>query len=243
MNRDLSSLSVENLSKQFGKTTAVGGVSFSGSTDELMALVGGNGSGKSTLLRIIAGALLPDDGRVLWRGKTLEAGNAGAARDEGISMVFQNGALCPGASVLENLFLGREMVNILGFLERAKMREAAAQVIGDYKWPLPDLNAKAWSLSGGQQKSLAIARALLSRPKLLLLDEPTAALGVREKDMLLQTLHGLKANGVGIIFCSHSPQEVLSVADRLLVMRQGKLVCDRSTRGMSLAELAMVMST
>jgi ABC-type sugar transport system ATPase subunit len=237
------SLAVDSLVKSFGNTVAVDGVSFVLSKNEVVALAGGNGSGKTTLLKMIAGAIVPDNGQVEWDGQKLIPGNPHRRRLLGIEMVFQDGALCPDCSVLENLFLGREKLSRLGFLAKRDMRELAKTLIASYNFFIPSLDATPKQLSGGQQKAVSIGRALLSRPRLLLLDEPTAALGVKEQETILRTLSELKSAGVCIVFCTHSPDEILSVADRLLVLRRGGLVHDHGLQGISKPELAILMST
>jgi ABC-type sugar transport system ATPase subunit len=183
-----TTLAVKSLSRVFGQTVAVAGVTFETSTSEVVALAGGNGSGKTTLLKMIAGALLPDGGYVEWSGHRLTAGNPHKTRLEGIEMVFQDGALCPDRSVLENLFLGRERLARFGFLASGDMRRLAIDMIERSGFRIPGLDITPKQLSGGQQKAIAIGRALLSRPRLLLLDEPTAALGVKEPETTLRTI-------------------------------------------------------
>jgi ABC-type sugar transport system ATPase subunit len=235
-------LSVQALEKSFGHTVAISGVSFDIYADTVVALAGGNASGKTTLLKVIAGAITPDAGHVEWEGNKLQLGNPYRTRLAGIEMVFQDNALCPDCSVLENLFLGREHSSALGFLAIRKMQRLAREMVERYGFPIPSLDVTPSQLSGGQQKAVAIGRALLSTPRLLLLDEPTAALGVREQNTVLRTLAELKTAGVGILFCTHSPDEILSVADRLLVMKRGKLSHDTNPKNVSRADLTALMS-
>ncbi len=239
----MSSLVVQKLVKHYGLTLAVSAVSFSVTSNEIVALVGGNGSGKSTLLKMIAGAIVADSGVVSWDGTTLRNGDSGHARSHGIEMVFQDCALCPDVSVVDNLFLGREPSNYFGFLKRDQMYAEAQQLIDYYRLPIPSLDAACRHMSGGQQKAVAIGRALLSKPKLLILDEPTAALGVKEQQRMVATLKELHALGVGIIICSHSPEEILAIAERGLVLRRGELVHDVMLNQISQNELAILMST
>ncbi len=236
-------LTVDNIVKRFGETAAVGGVSFSIASTDVVALAGGNGSGKTTLLRIIAGALMPDSGSVIWEGQPLRCGNSRDTRNRGIEMVFQDCALCPDATVVDNLFLGREPISALGFLKLRQMQDEAQQMIERYHLPIPSLTTQTRYLSGGQQKAVAIGRALLSKPRLLLLDEPTAALGVKEQKIILNTLIELRSAGVGIILCTHSPDEILLVAQRVLALRRGELVHNKPIGELSRNELALVMST
>lgn len=232
-----------NLAKAFGRTVAITGVSFDLATGTVVALLGGNGSGKSTLLKMISGAIAPDSGQVEWAGRPLAAGQPHGARRAGIEMVFQDGALCGDCTVLENLFLGREPLTRLGFLRMGEMKRLAREVVEHYELPIPNLAVTAGHLSGGQQKAVAIGRALLSRPRLLLLDEPTAALGVKEQAVVLKVIGDLAASGVGILFCTHSPEETLAIAERALVLRRGELVRDQPLEGLSKGEVALLMST
>ncbi len=240
---DQKLLAVEKLTKAFGNTVAVSEASFSVSPQEIVALAGGNGSGKSTLMKMIAGALIPDAGRVEFDGISLKPGNTHLARERGIAMVYQDCALCPDASVLENLFLGREPVSNLGFLKIGQMRQKVIELLEQYDLPIVNLDAQTGQLSGGQQKAIAIGRALLSHPRLLMLDEPTAALGVKEQKIICEMIKDLKSKGVSIILCTHSPSEILMLADRVIVLRRGELVRNQSAKEITETDLAVLMST
>jgi ABC-type sugar transport system ATPase subunit len=242
MTSSLNTLSVKGLTKAFEELEAVKNVSFTFSNKEVVALAGGNGSGKSTLLKMIAGTLQQDLGSVKFNERILSPGNISEARKCGIQMVFQDGSLCPDANVVENMFLGNEIKSALGFLKTTKMKEKTLALIEQYQLPIPNLNAKAFEMSGGQRKSVAIGRALLSEPQFLLLDEPTAALGVKEQQMVVRMVKELNHNEVGVLICTHSPEEVLNVASRVIILRSGKMVIDRSTNGLTKAELAILMS-
>jgi ABC-type sugar transport system ATPase subunit len=236
-------LVVRDLVKSYQSTVALQGVSFAIRTSEIIAIAGGNGAGKTTLLKIIAGAVAPDSGHVEFNGVKLRPGDVRGARAQGISMVFQDGALCPDATVLDNLFLGSECRTNLGFLRMRQMRSLAVDMINHYRLPLPSLTSLVRDLSGGQQKATALGRALLYKPKLLLLDEPTSALGVREQGMVIESLVGLSQRGVKIVFCTHSPDEILGAARRLIVLRRGELVKDQPLNGIKRSELAVLMSS
>lgn len=238
----LATFEVAGISKSYGATRAVDDVTFTGSSAESIALTGGNGSGKSTLLRILVGALLPDSGSFIFNTVPLGDGKPRRAKETGIEMVFQDSGYCPGASILENLFLGGEPHGPLGFVRLRQMRHQAREIVQRLGLPLRELDVQVRELSAGQQKAVAICRALLSKPRLLLLDEATANLGVREQEMVMNTFAQLKTEGIGFVCCTHSPDEVLAFADRLLVMRQGKLSEDRPVKGISRAELAIMMS-
>ncbi|HWB06073.1 MAG TPA: ATP-binding cassette domain-containing protein [Verrucomicrobiales bacterium] len=237
------SLSVKSLTKVYDGAPVVSEVSFSLPQLRVVALAGGNGSGKSTLLKMIAGVTSPDAGSVVWNEESLPAGDCKSARSRGIELIHQDGGLCHERSILENLFLGREHVSRIGLLRMSHMRSLADELIARYELPLPGVGAKVRHLSGGQRKAVAIGRALLSKPRLLLLDEPTAALGVKEQQMVLRTLRELAAEGVGIVLCTHSPDEIVEVAEHLLVLSRGELIGNLTLPGPTKAELALMMST
>jgi ABC-type sugar transport system ATPase subunit len=238
VSKESTILSGEELTKAFGSNVAVSKVSVMVSSGEIVALVGSNGSGKSTLLKMIYGSLIPDSGRVTLNGVLLRQGDPHEARARGIEMVFQDkdeeSKLCPSISVVENLFLGREPTSKLGIIQRVQMQSKVNHLVDRYALSLPPLNALVGRLSGGQQKAVAIGRALLSAPNILLLDEPTASLGVTER--------GLKASGVGIILCSHSLEEVMHVADRVVALRSGELIADEHVAALSESDIALLMS-
>lgn len=235
-------LTVAGISKAFGSTLAVQQFDVEAKSRECIALVGGNGSGKTTVLKIVAGVLRPDSGSVVFDGVTLGDGNPKRSRNAGIEMVYQHSGHCPNASVLENLFLGRELSGRSGFVNLSQMKSLSREMIERLRLPLPNLNAKVRELSGGQQKAVAICRAMLANPRLLLLDEATANLGVREQQVVMLAFQQLKDRGIGFVFSTHSPDEVMAFADRILVMRRGKLSEDRGVNGLSRSDLAMMMS-
>lgn len=246
MNTEPTVLYAEGLTKAFGSNLAVSKVGFSVSSGEIVALVGSNGSGKSTLLKIIYGTLVPDSGCTKLDGITLKQGNPHEARARGIEMVFQDkdeeSKLCPGISVIENLFLGREPTSRLGIVQLRQMHERAKQIVEHYAFSLPPLGARVGYLSGGQQKAVAIGRALLSEPRILLLDEPTASLGLTEKRFVHRAVNELRSSGVGIVLCSHSLEEVMQVADRVVALRSGELIADERLVGTSEVDIALLMS-
>lgn len=246
MNNEPSILSSESLTKAFGSNVAVSGVSLKVSSGEILALVGSNGSGKSTLLKMIYGSLVPDSGCTKLNGVPLKEGNPHDARARGIEMVFQDkdqeSKLCPSISVIENLFLGREPLSTLGMIRWRQMQAKVNRLVEHYALSLPPLIAKVGQLSGGQQKAVAIGRALLSAPRILLLDEPTASLGVTERGLVHKAITDLKSSGVGIILCSHSLEEVAKVADRVIALRLGELIADKALGGVSETEIALLMS-
>jgi ABC-type sugar transport system ATPase subunit len=239
-------LSAEGLRKAFGPNLAVSNASFAVSSGEIVALIGSNGSGKSTLLKLIYGRLVPDAGFTRVNGSRLKPGNPHQARERGIEMVFQDkdeeSKLCPGISVLENLFLGRETASRFGLLRFRRMDEHARLLFDSYKMSVPRFGAIVGELSGGQQNAVAIGRALLSRPSILLLDEPTASLGISETKVVHHSISELRAAGVAIVLCSHSLSEVMELADRLVALRAGEIVANQPRAEVSDHDVALLMS-
>jgi len=244
--RSAARLSAEGLRKSFGPNVAVSDATFAVSSGEIVALVGSNGSGKSTLLKLIYGRLVPDAGCTRVNGSVLKAGNPHLARECGIEMVFQDrdeeSKLCPGISVLENLFLGREIASRLGLLRFRKMAEHAKLVFDSYKMSVPPLDAIVGELSGGQQKAVAIGRVLLSRPSILLLDEPTTSLGISETRVVHSSISELKTAGVAIVLCSHSLSEVMDLGDQVVALRGGAIVANQKCAELHEHDVALLMS-
>ncbi len=198
---------VRGASKRFGAVQALEGVDLDVGSGEVVALVGDNGAGKSTLVKALGGALV------------LDAGTIEAAGD--IAVVWQDLALCENLDVVANLFLGREPGFVLD--ERA-MEKQCVELLARLGVQLPDVRAKVETLSGGQRQSIAVARAVLAQPKVMLLDEPTAALGVAQTKQVLELIAALKAQGLGVVVISHNLADVFQVADRIVVLRHGRRV-------------------
>lgn len=213
-------LKLEGVTKSYGGIDALENVSLSVDSGEILALVGENGAGKSTLVRCIAGAESADAGRI-----TLDDVDVGRTPREairqGISVVWQDLALCENLDVAANLFLGREIVTATG-LRRSAMHSEALRIFADLDVDVPDLTRPIQRLSGGQRQLVAIARATLDDPKVLILDEPTAALGVTESRTIRKVIRSLQARGVAVILVSHQIDEVFDLAGRILVLRHGQ---------------------
>jgi signal transduction histidine kinase/ABC-type multidrug transport system ATPase subunit len=220
---ELLALEVGGVSKSFGRNRVLDGVDLVVRPGEVVGLVGGNGAGKTTLVRCIAGALNPDAGTV-----SVPARSTGSAGGGGLAVVWQDLALCDNLDVVANLFLGRERGTL--FLSDAAMHSAARAALAELGVVIDDLRRPVSLLSRGQRQLVAIARALLSRPRVLVLDEPTASLGVAESAVVDQTLQELRDSGVALLLVSHRVEEVLEVADRVAVLRQGRLVADVLSR-------------
>jgi len=217
-------LHADNVSKRFGSISALSNVGFRVGPGEIVAISGENGAGKSTLVKCIAGALNPDSGTIHVDGEKLGK-SPHDAMDRGISVVWQDLALCENLDVTSNLFLGRE-VGRGGALRASEMSRLAQKAFANLGVIIPDLDRPIERLAGGQRQLVAIARATLDLPKVLILDEPTAALGIAEGRTVLDVIRKLQAQGVAILFVSHQLDQVFDLADRIIVLRHGRLVAD-----------------
>jgi simple sugar transport system ATP-binding protein len=217
-------LEAKSITKKFGGVLALDRVDFAVAAGEVVALAGDNGAGKSTLIKIISGVFPADSGELRYDGAQVNFANPHDARDRGIETIYQDLALADNLDVGANVFLGREpMTRILGIpvIDRRRMREEAARTLDTLDIGLDRLDRPVRALSGGQRQCVAIGRALHWRAKVLIMDEPTAALGVPEQRKVVSLIHSLKARGVGIIFISHNLQDIFAVADRIVVLRRG----------------------
>jgi ABC-type sugar transport system ATPase subunit len=209
------------LSKNFGHVRALRGVDIDIFEKEVLAIVGDNGAGKSTLTKILSGVLQPDRGEIQIRGEKVRINNARIAHQLGVATVFQNLALVNCRDVACNLFLGREPTVGGVFVDRRRMRAEARAALAELGVNIPSVAAEAGDLSGGQRQCVAIARATSQHSKIIIMDEPTAALGVKESGHVLELIIRLKAAGRGIVIISHNMNHVFSVADRIMVLRRG----------------------
>jgi signal transduction histidine kinase/ABC-type branched-subunit amino acid transport system ATPase component len=221
-------LSVVGLTVHYGRLHALDGVDLEVRAGESVALVGENGAGKSTLVRCIAGDRAPTSGQILVSGRRLPAVPAAAAR-HGVAVVWQDLALCDNLDVAANLLLGEET----GHMMRSETRshQAAAALLRDLHIPIDDTTRNVGTLSGGQRQLLAVARALRSRPRLLMLDEPTASLGVNESAQVEQLITGLRAQGTTVLIACHDIDQMFRLADRIVVLRHGRVAADLQVKG------------
>lgn len=222
-------LEVRGLCKNFGAVRALDGVNFEVSAGEIVAIVGDNGAGKSTTIKMIAGVEQPDEGEILFEGQPVKLTNPGVAERLGIQTVYQDLALCDNLDIVSNLFLGRELVRsaipgLIRRLDKNDMERRAIPVLNDLGIKLPPLTTQVASLSGGQRQTVAVARAVLWGSKLVMLDEPTAALGVVQQRAVLDLIEKLSANGKAVLIISHNMHDVFRIADRIVVLRLGKTV-------------------
>ena len=215
---------LRDIKVSFGGLHAVDGVSLSLMPGEVMAVVGGNGAGKSTLMHTIAGAHPADAGEILVNGTRVTIANPRDARQHGIEVIYQRLALADNIDAAGNLFLGRELRTSSGALDDSAMASATRNVMKRLNPRFRNLNTPVRSLSGGQRQSVAIARAVHFNAKILIMDEPTAALGPAETEQVRELIMQLKSEGIGIFLISHDIHDVFDLADRIAVMMQGRLV-------------------
>lgn len=213
-------LKLTNVSKQFGAVTALDNIDFEVNAGEVVALVGDNGAGKSTLVNILAGVHTPTSGRIEFQGRQVNINSPAEAIELGISTVFQNLALCENLDVVANLFLGQELNPWK--LNEIEMELRAWKLMGELAARIPSVRETIASLSGGQRQTVAIARSLLLEPEIIMLDEPTAALGVAQTAEVLNLIERVRDRGHGVILISHNMDDVRAVADRIVVLRLGK---------------------
>jgi ABC-type sugar transport system ATPase subunit len=217
------------VTKSFGRVVALRGADFAAWPGEVSALVGDNGAGKSTLIKIFSGALQPDGGQLFLDGQPIHISSPAEARQLGIETVYQDLALAPSLDVASNLFLGREarqrgLLGAIGFLDDRLMRKRARQEMANLQIGLSSVRQPVLTLSGGQRQAIAVARAVAWGRRIVIMDEPTAALGIRESRMVLRLIKRIKETGVAVIMISHNLPEVFEVADRITILRLGRTV-------------------
>jgi D-xylose transport system ATP-binding protein len=213
-------LSLRGISKNFGAVAALTDVDLDVAAGQVVAVVGDNGAGKSTLVKVLSGVHGPDTGTITFAGADVTIPSPAAAHALGIATVFQDLALCENLNVVENLFLGRELRR--GRLDEVTMETRSWELLRQLSAKIPTVRIPVASLSGGQRQTVAIARSLLGDPKVIILDEPTAALGVEQTAEVLNLIERLRERGLGVIMVSHNMEDVRAVADRIAVLRLGR---------------------
>jgi ABC-type sugar transport system ATPase subunit len=225
-------LELQGVTKRFGPVVALRDVSLTLRAGEVLGLVGDNGAGKSTLVNIMSGNLRPDEGQILVDGEPRRFHSPADARAAGLETVFQNLALIPTLNIVDNVYLRRELYlggtigKALRLMNKRGMRRETSAGFDRLGVTLPPLKSKVGALSGGQRQAVAIGRAVLWGSHIVMMDEPAAALGVKQTELVLSLVERLKDHGVAVILISHNMQHVLRVADRVAVMRLGRKVAD-----------------
>ncbi|WP_017610390.1 ATP-binding cassette domain-containing protein [Nocardiopsis xinjiangensis] len=236
-------LELSGISKTFGAVRALDEVDLHVQQGEVVALLGDNGAGKSTLVKVISGAHTADTGgAVVWDGRTVEITTPADAQRLGIATIYQDLALCDNLDIVANLFLGNEHLHFPGTLDEVEMERRAWELLRSLSVDIPDLRVPVASLSGGQRQIVAIARALLGEPRVVMLDEPTAALGVAQTAQVLDLIEQLRDQGLGVILISHNMADVRAVADRAAVLRLGRNAGDFPIAGTSYEEIVAAIT-
>lgn len=240
-------LELKGISKRFGAVQALHQVDFEVYPGEVVALVGDNGAGKSTLIKTLSGILPIDLGQVLFEGRPVKLEGPQSATALGIATVYQDLALCDNLDVVGNLFLGREertgaLGSTLGWLDETAMERQATELLQKLSVSLPSVRTQVASLSGGQRQSIAVARSMMGSPKVVLLDEPTAALGVAQTRQVLDLIRRLREQGLGVVVISHNLVDVFSVADRIIVLRLGRRVATFDVKSATQVEVVSAIT-
>lgn len=238
-------LQVKDIYKHFGGLVAVNHVSLEIYPGEVVGLLGDNGAGKSTLIKLISGVHHPDGGNLILDGKEISFASPLDARRKGIETIYQDLALCENLDAGANIFLGREVrrkkLGLFSELDNKYMLEEASHVLDQLDIHIPDLRKPIRQLSGGQRQAVAIARAVYWNARLMIMDEPTAALGVPEQLKVLQLVRTLRERRIPVILISHNMQDVFAVADRVIVMRRGNNVGERLVKETNDSEIVSLM--
>ncbi|PLX34519.1 MAG: sugar ABC transporter ATP-binding protein [Hyphomicrobiales bacterium] len=242
-------LTARNVTKRFGKVTALDKADFTLYPGEVLAVIGDNGAGKSTMIKAVSGALVPDEGEVRLEGKPVRFTNPMQAREAGIETVYQNLALSPALSIADNMFMGREIrkPGILGklfkMLDRAAMERIARDKLSELGLlTIQNINQAVETLSGGQRQGVAVARAAAFGSKVVIMDEPTAALGVKESRRVLELILDVKARGLPIVLISHNMPHVFEVADRIHIHRLGRRLCVINPKDYTMSDAVAFMT-
>jgi len=241
-------LEARTLVKRYGHVTALDGADFELRAGEILAVIGDNGAGKSTLIKALAGALIPDSGEIFLDGRPVHFKTPIDARRGGIETVYQDLAVAPAMSIAENLFLGRELRrpgpagSVLRMLDKARMLRESAAHMADLKIGIGAMSQPVETLSGGQRQCVAVARSAAFARHVVIMDEPTAALGVRESGMVLELIRRVRDRGLAVVLISHNMPHVFEIADRIHIQRLGKRVALVDPKQISMSDTVAVMT-
>jgi fructose transport system ATP-binding protein len=236
------------LTKRYGQVTALDGADFELRAGEIMAVIGDNGAGKSSLIKCLSGATIPDEGEIFLDGKVIHFKSPIDARRAGIETVYQDLAVAPAMTIAENLFLGREirrpgfLGSVLQMIDKKKMLEESISRMNDLKVGIRSMTQAVETLSGGQRQCVAVARAAAFAQHVVIMDEPTAALGVKEGNMVLELIRRVRDKGLPVILISHNMPHVFEIADRIHIARLGKRAAVVNPKKISMSDTVAVMT-
>lgn len=241
-------LQARDLRKQYGQVVALDGADFDVRAGEILAVIGDNGAGKSSLIKALSGALVPDSGTIDLDGKRVHFKSPADARAAGIETVYQDLALAPAMSIADNLFLGRELRRpgalgmLLRWIDRPRMQQQAAESLAALGVNVRSITQAVETLSGGQRQGIAVARSAAFARHVVILDEPTAALGVRESGMVLDLIQRVRDRGLSVVLISHNMPHVFQLADRLHIQRLGRRVALVDTASITMTDAVAIMT-
>ena len=241
-------MQAKGLVKRYGQVTALDGADFELRAGEILAVIGDNGAGKSSLIKCLSGATIPDEGQILLDGQLIHFKSPMDARKSGIETVYQDLAVAPAMTIAENLFMGRELLRpgwlgkFLRLLDKTKMLEESISRMNDLKVGIRSMTQPVETLSGGQRQCVAVARAAAFAQHVVIMDEPTAALGVKEGNMVLELIRRVRDKGLPVVLISHNMPHVFEVADRIHIARLGKRVAVVNPKHISMSETVAVMT-
>ena len=241
-------MQAKGIVKRYGQVTALDGTDFELRAGEILAVIGDNGAGKSSLIKALSGATVPDEGELLLDGKTVHFKSPIDARRAGIETVYQDLAVAPAMSIAENLFLGREIIKsgpigqLLQLIDKKEMLKQAVARMQELKVGIRSMTQPVETLSGGQRQCVAVARAAAFARHVVIMDEPTAALGVKEGNMVLELIRRVRDKGLPVILISHNMPHVFEIADRIHIQRLGRRACVVNPKAISMSDTVAVMT-
>jgi fructose transport system ATP-binding protein len=241
-------METHGLVKRYGHVTALDGTDFELYPEEILAVIGDNGAGKSTLIKALAGALIPDEGQIFLNGQLVHFRTPIDAHKQGIETVYQDLALSPALNIVENMFLGREirrpgfLGSVLRMLDKKQMLADATTYMQDLKFRIQSMDQAVENLSGGQRQGVAVARSAAFAQNVIIMDEPTAALGVKESGMVLELIRKVRDRGLPVIIISHNMPHVFELADRIHIQRHGRRVAIVRPQDHRMSEVVAIMT-